>query len=282
VQSLRCAAEDFQKQWKTAKEDISGEMKAYEDNITELVNKAKDTDVELDGKTFTVGELYLQQQVASQESVSPPEEQTENPGDSKPDYDALAQAVLRGEYGSGQQRRDALGADYDEVQARVNMLAGGAAAAAGARASSGGSGAASSAGPVSGDVAGWAGFNDYVPQDGSLNSWQCVSGSWYFIRNYLGYAGPYIPVPGSKGGLLAQALAQSGRFSLVSTPAPGDIVSGFSNGWDGGYGHTGIVTRVEGNTVYYRATNEAAGPGTYSSGSYTIGAHGEQYARYNG
>ena len=32
----------------------------------------------------------------------------------------LAAAVIRGEYGSGQARRDALGSRYDEVQAYVN------------------------------------------------------------------------------------------------------------------------------------------------------------------
>lgn len=38
--------------------------------------------------------------------------------------DALAQAVLRGEYGNGDERRRRLGARYDEVQARVNVLLG--------------------------------------------------------------------------------------------------------------------------------------------------------------
>ena len=32
----------------------------------------------------------------------------------------LAAAVMRGEYGSGQARRDALGSRYEEVQAYVN------------------------------------------------------------------------------------------------------------------------------------------------------------------
>lgn len=48
------------------------------------------------------------------------------------DIDALAQAMIRGDYGNGDARRAALGSNYDAVQARVNeMLLGG---------SSGGSG----------------------------------------------------------------------------------------------------------------------------------------------
>lgn len=38
------------------------------------------------------------------------------------EIDALAYAVIRGEYGSGQARRDALGDKYDVVQARVNEI----------------------------------------------------------------------------------------------------------------------------------------------------------------
>ena len=38
------------------------------------------------------------------------------------DVDALARAVIRGEYGNGEARRDALGDAYDAVQARVNEL----------------------------------------------------------------------------------------------------------------------------------------------------------------
>lgn len=38
------------------------------------------------------------------------------------DVDALAAAVIRGEYGVGDERRAALGANYDAVQARVNEL----------------------------------------------------------------------------------------------------------------------------------------------------------------
>lgn len=37
-----------------------------------------------------------------------------------PDLEALADAVMRGDYGNGQARRDALGGDYDAVQAIVN------------------------------------------------------------------------------------------------------------------------------------------------------------------
>ena len=38
------------------------------------------------------------------------------------DIDALAAAVIRGEYGDGEARRAALGDNYDAVQARVNEL----------------------------------------------------------------------------------------------------------------------------------------------------------------
>lgn len=38
------------------------------------------------------------------------------------DVDATAIAVVRGDYGTGQERRDRLGADYDAVQARVNQI----------------------------------------------------------------------------------------------------------------------------------------------------------------
>lgn len=38
------------------------------------------------------------------------------------DVDALAWAVIRGDYGNGDERRQRLGADYDAVQRRVNEL----------------------------------------------------------------------------------------------------------------------------------------------------------------
>lgn len=38
----------------------------------------------------------------------------------EPDYEALADAVIRGDYGNGEARRLALGADYERVQAIVN------------------------------------------------------------------------------------------------------------------------------------------------------------------
>lgn len=41
-----------------------------------------------------------------------------------PDIEALAQAVIRGDYGNGDDRRAALGASYDAVQARVNEILG--------------------------------------------------------------------------------------------------------------------------------------------------------------
>lgn len=40
------------------------------------------------------------------------------------DIEALAQAVIRGDYGNGDDRRAALGASYDAVQARVNEILG--------------------------------------------------------------------------------------------------------------------------------------------------------------
>ena len=41
-----------------------------------------------------------------------------------PDIDALARAVIRGDYGNGDARRAALGSSYDAVQARVNEILG--------------------------------------------------------------------------------------------------------------------------------------------------------------
>ncbi len=41
-----------------------------------------------------------------------------------PDIEALAQAVIRGDYGNGDERRAALGASYEAVQARVNKILG--------------------------------------------------------------------------------------------------------------------------------------------------------------
>ena len=38
------------------------------------------------------------------------------------DIDALARAVIRGEYGNGEERRSRLGPLYDAVQARVNEI----------------------------------------------------------------------------------------------------------------------------------------------------------------
>ena len=46
------------------------------------------------------------------------------PAPAAPDIEALAQAVIRGEYGNGDARRAALGANYDAVQARVNEILG--------------------------------------------------------------------------------------------------------------------------------------------------------------
>ncbi|MCD4558217.1 N-acetylmuramoyl-L-alanine amidase [Schaalia sp. lx-100] len=44
------------------------------------------------------------------------------PASGGPDVEALAQAVIRGEYGNGEDRKAALGGAYDAVQARVNEI----------------------------------------------------------------------------------------------------------------------------------------------------------------
>ena len=51
--------------------------------------------------------------------ATPP--QTEKPPTQTIDLQALATATIRGDYGNGQQRRDALGANYDKVMAIVNQ-----------------------------------------------------------------------------------------------------------------------------------------------------------------
>lgn len=45
-------------------------------------------------------------------------------GGSGADIEALAQAVIRGEYGNGDAHRTALGSNYEAVQTRVNQLLG--------------------------------------------------------------------------------------------------------------------------------------------------------------
>ena len=57
------------------------------------------------------------------------------PAPAAPDIDALARAVIRGDYGNGDARRAALGSNYDAVQARVNEILG---VGGGAAGSSGG------------------------------------------------------------------------------------------------------------------------------------------------
>lgn len=47
-----------------------------------------------------------------------------NPGNTNTSIEALAQAVLRGDYGNGDERRRRLGNNYAAVQARVNQLLG--------------------------------------------------------------------------------------------------------------------------------------------------------------
>ena len=55
------------------------------------------------------------------------------PGAQPVDIDALANAVIRGDYGVGEERRARLGANYDAVQARVNEILGAGTAAPGAQ-----------------------------------------------------------------------------------------------------------------------------------------------------
>ena len=43
-------------------------------------------------------------------------------GPGEADIDALARAVIRGEYGNGEERKSRLGSLYDAVQARVNEI----------------------------------------------------------------------------------------------------------------------------------------------------------------
>lgn len=47
-----------------------------------------------------------------------------NPSAPEGDLDSIARAVIRGDYGNGPERKQRLGARYDEVQARVNQLLG--------------------------------------------------------------------------------------------------------------------------------------------------------------
>lgn len=53
------------------------------------------------------------------QTTTPP--QAEKPPTQTVDLQALATAAIRGDYGNGQQRRDALGANYDRVMAIVNQ-----------------------------------------------------------------------------------------------------------------------------------------------------------------
>lgn len=53
------------------------------------------------------------------QTTTPP--QTEKPPTQTVDLQALATATIRGDYGNGRQRRDALGANCDKVMAIVNQ-----------------------------------------------------------------------------------------------------------------------------------------------------------------
>ena len=67
------------------------------------------------------GEYYDQMTGAAPQPVAPDQDFF--------GVEVAAQAVIRGEYGNGEQRRAALGAYYDQVQARVNQILGAAASA---------------------------------------------------------------------------------------------------------------------------------------------------------
>ena len=45
-------------------------------------------------------------------------------GENQPNIEELAQAVIRGEYGNGEERKQKLGSLYEQVQARVNEILG--------------------------------------------------------------------------------------------------------------------------------------------------------------
>ena len=63
-------------------------------------------------------DLYANPAGAAKPATPP---QTEKPPTQTIDLQALATATIRGDYGNGQQRRDALGANYDKVMAIVNQ-----------------------------------------------------------------------------------------------------------------------------------------------------------------
>lgn len=48
--------------------------------------------------------------------------EAEEPQPAEPDYEALAQRVIAGEFGNGEARREALGADYERVQGIVDGM----------------------------------------------------------------------------------------------------------------------------------------------------------------
>lgn len=66
--------------------------------------------------------------VSKQRKISKPKVQSEQTAQAEPepqpstDYNALAAKVIAGEYGDGDARRAALGADYEQVQAIVNSM----------------------------------------------------------------------------------------------------------------------------------------------------------------
>lgn len=127
--------------------------------------------------------------------ATPP--QTEKPPTQTIDLQALATATIRGDYGNGQQRRDALGANYDKVMAIVNQRLRG----------NGGTGNGSGYWVVQrGEYLRLIGSRTGVP--------------WTTIAALNGIRSPYVIYPGQKlslGGANGNSAANTGRRSIVIT-----------------------------------------------------------------
>lgn len=127
--------------------------------------------------------------------ATPP--QTEKPPTQTIDPQALATATIRGDYGNGQQRRDALGANYDKVMAIVNQRLRG----------NGGTGNGSGYWVVQrGEYLRLIGSRTGVP--------------WTTIAALNGIRSPYVIYPGQKlslGGANGNSAANTGRRSIVIT-----------------------------------------------------------------
>lgn len=127
--------------------------------------------------------------------ATPP--QTEKPPTQTIDLQALATATIRGDYGNGQQRRDALGANYDKVMAIVNQRLRG----------NGGTGNGTGYWVVQrGEYLSLIGARTGVP--------------WTTIAALNGIRSPYVIHPGQKlslGGANGNSATNTGRRSVVIT-----------------------------------------------------------------